>query len=319
MAPVRKSIAAVARKSIAPVRKSVAPVRKSIAPRLSIFSTSTSSSAAVRAQRRQTKNYLQSAKSDATVAKSEATTTKTSSAQPMPPTNSNPRTSTFVKAAAKSTSSTSSSKTGEFVRPADVRPTSASSDASAFKCLQCKKTFSNEFQLRVHTNNFHNLTKKPQPPSTGSSNASNALKCRFCDKQFDKTFALNKHMQENCTKIQPAERKRMFADQADRNKFDAAGNKQNSIAKAPTKFSSSIANSARFTRLLTDLITESQSKGDGQRNTSTADETRLRLSKMSLGHSGVYRTPTKSIKCNICNAVFMSCVLFAEHSLLHAK
>lgn len=111
----------------------------------------------------------------------------------------------------------------------------------------------------------------------------------------------------------------MFADQTDRNKFDASGNKQNSIAKVPTKFSSSIANSARFTRLLTDLISESQSKGDGQRNTSTADETRLRLSKMSLGHSGVYRTPTKSIKCNICNAVFMSCVLFAEHSLLHGK
>lgn len=303
---------APARKSVAPFRKSVAAVRKSFAPRLSIFSTAACSSATARAQRRQTKSYLNSAKSDGTTTKGETTITKTSLPRPMPPTNSN---------ASTSTSTSSASKSGEFVRPADVRRTIiGSSDVGArFKCLQCKKPFNTEFQLRVHTNNFHNLAKKPPSSSGSSSNASNALKCRFCDKQFDKIFALNKHMQENCTKIQPAERKRMFAEPKDRNKSDGTGNKQNSIAKASAKSSNSLANSARFTRLLTDLISESQSNGDGRHNnTSTVDETRLRLSKMSLGHSGVYRTPTKSIKCKICNAVFMSCVLFAEHSLMHA-
>lgn len=306
---------AAARKSIVPVHKSIAPVRKSIAPRLSIFSTSTSSSVAARAQRRQTKSFFGAAKSEATTVKPAAATIKSSLPKPMAPPNSNDK---------ASTSTTSSNKANEFVRPADVRRTIVGSEAGeSFKCLQCKKICTTEFQLRIHTNNVHNLVKKPTASSTPSSNTLNASKCRFCDKQFDKMFALNKHMQENCTKIQPAERKRMFAEIADRNKSDAAGNKQYRLLKSSLKSSSSsssLANSARFTRLLTDLINESQSNRDGQPNNSTTvDETRLRLSRMSLGHSGVYRTPSKSIKCKICNAVFMSCVQFAEHSLLHGN
>lgn len=215
-----------------------------------------------------------------------------------------------------STSSTNKATDG-LARPVNVRRTVYGSETGDFKCQQCKKTFGNEFQLKVHISNFHNLGKKTTQ-SVVPSIESNVFQCRFCDKKFDKTFALKKHMEENCTKIQPATRKRMFADAY--KSSEAAGKKQNSITKAPLRSSASaLANSARFTRLLTDLINESRSNGDGQRNTMTAEETKLRLSNMSLGHCGVYRTPTKSIKCNICNAVFMNVVLYAEHSLLHEQ
>lgn len=327
--------------------ESQVPTRKTLVPRLSMFATGAgaSTSSSVRAHRRQTKNFL-TAGSIATAASAISLNRRKTNNMPaksltnttvdnvptltVNPTNNNgvnlthsianskpisnkiSDSNTTAKREVDSAECATTSKYLTFstiAKPAEAKFINPNTvKASVFKCIQCKKSFISEFQLKVHSNNFHNLSKKITMPVHSTSSASCLLKCKYCDRNFDKKIALDKHIEENCVKIPPADRKRFFAEHVDviKNQQKIVGNNEITKKTGPSSF-----NSKRLTRLITNIRNETQNGSDA------SDDIKRKFINLSLGHSGIFRTPSKSIQCKICKMKFMSCILFAEHSTEH--
>lgn len=173
----------------------------------------------------------------------------------------------------------------------------ASTAIQTWKCEPCKRPFAKEILYRLHMSNFHNISsnvKKMAPPSSSST-----LKCKYCDRGFSLQFALDKHTVENCTKISPAERKRIIA--VNEAKSKCGNTNQSNTDMDVTKINwQTISNRVNL-----------QAGGAALDACDGSDNSLHKLPNM--GHSGIYRTPSKSIPCKICNIVFMNCVEYAEH------
>lgn len=183
----------------------------------------------------------------------------------------------------------------------------------SFKCEPCKQTFAKEILYKIHLSNFHKTLptiKKMPPPTT-------ALKCKYCDRCFGLQFALDKHLMENCAKISPVERKRLI-EVAEQQKIAKSktqnGNKKSHKSHVFNLNSNKIFNSVNLDGVSIDA-TNSGVGGkcidacDGEANNSNI----FKIPTVHLGHSGIYRTPTKSIPCKICNTIFFNAVEYAQH------
>lgn len=138
------------------------------------------------------------------------------------------------------------------------------------------------------------------------------LQCKFCDRKFEKPFALENHLQMNCSKIPPSERRKIFSENKSNNQIKATTSQGSTLNGKSVVKKSTIGmafNSKRLTRLLTDLNSELQSNG----SQSNDDLPEFK----SLGHTGIYRTPSKKLICKVCNKTFINCVKYADHCMQH--
>lgn len=138
------------------------------------------------------------------------------------------------------------------------------------------------------------------------------LKCKYCDRKFEKKFALDNHLQQNCSKIPPNDRRKMFSGGSDTN---IKSTKSNGKVDSTTNFNKFLNRSERLNRLLTDLNNDANANIDDYNNKFDSRKKSIK----SIGHTGLFRTPSKAVKCKICKMAFMDCVEYAEHTLMHNK
>lgn len=185
------------------------------------------------------------------------------------------------------------STTSEFLKPFNLV-------SKPFHCALCNKFFRTEIQFKTHNNNFHKIPFNSK--KIGTSALLSPLKCKYCDRSFDIQFAYDKHLEENCKKIPPTERKRLLAEKANKKMVGrTAGNE--------TLFKTHFQKS-KSDKLSNRLSSMNFLDVDFEPETSNL----FRLSSNNLGHSGIFRTPSKAIVCKICGKQFFNCVEFAEHS-----
>lgn len=119
--------------------------------------------------------------------------------------------------------------------------------------------------------------------TTAAPTISSQHQCQHCDKTFGKPQALSTHLLEHCTKIASGERRKLLQ-QNDR---------KGSSAAATTTQRSKVS---------------AGSQSNVSRNMSP-----------SRAHRGVFQTPNKTIKCNVCLKQFGDPVSFALHGETHRK
>lgn len=132
---------------------------------------------------------------------------------------------------------------------------------------------------------------------------SNGLKCQYCDKCFVKSHGMETHLLEKCEKI-PANVRRQLLKKADSSKsFESS--------KTMRHDSDSIS---KYSRFFVNISNDAGLQGDevekGLKNL------RIELRKVK-SHTGITRTPSKSLRCHICKKHFLDCVDYAEHMSNH--
>lgn len=134
-------------------------------------------------------------------------------------------------------------------------------------------------------------------------------KCKYCDKTFVKSKAMAAHLIERCEKIPATLRRQLLQDEKYR---DEAKNKQVCRRKsiAYNQENDSISEYSRFFVNLRNDV-HCIDGVDGLKNL------RAEIRKTNIGHIGVSRTPSKLIRCHICQKIFFDCVDYAEHSTTH--
>ncbi|XP_073817632.1 uncharacterized protein isoform X2 [Musca autumnalis] len=183
----------------------------------------------------------------------------------------------------------------------------------------------------------------------------NSNKCKYCDKQFALVRALHQHLMLHCSKIPPGEKKKLQYTELDHvekarlpnvfNRGHGNGhNSANSVQATPrlpankTNAASSTtatAQKALYTakkptdssgeRELNNKSSESISSISAGSNSNVNNNTTSSTSSSSMGsiqkpkkataHSGVYRTPSKTVPCHICKLTFKSILDYTNHSL----
>lgn len=158
------------------------------------------------------------------------------------------------------------------------------------QCEECKRTFQTEVALKIHKNKHPSINAKKTamvgkfltPISVSTTSITASPKCKYCDKKFDIALALNKHLESHCTKIPAADRRRLLSKNVNQNKGQQVSSTSSSETKHKNRSSIFEINNSNIVGEL-------------------------------LGHSGIYRTPAKSIRCNICGITFINCYDYAEH------
>lgn len=169
---------------------------------------------------------------------------------------------------------------------------------------------------------------KPTPllsnnkPKTGQSklpvaNLALGFKCKYCDRNFAKNFGLDQHLLEKCEKI-PATHRRLLL----KNENDQAISNQKNRKQDITHLSQRNNETWKHSRFFVEKINQAVSNAQNDCNATNYVESdlnslRSELKLLSNAHSGVKRTPKKSLKCHICNQIFWDCVEYAVHSSNH--
>lgn len=162
------------------------------------------------------------------------------------------------------------------------------------------------------SNTNQNKFITPMPTATPIIRTNSTNKCQFCDKPFVKEHALKIHLFEKCEKI-PAARRRQLLQIDERNK--AINNcKQASHTPFDKRSFDIVLKTSRF---FVDLTNEAVSGINGGKSGDAAaidfDGLKADLKKYSNAHLGVKRTPSKTIRCHVCNKIFLNCAEYATH------
>ncbi|XP_005185413.2 uncharacterized protein LOC101894874 [Musca domestica] len=194
-------------------------------------------------------------------------------------------------------------------------------------------------------------TIKPAPQPHSILDTSN--KCKYCDKQFALVRALHQHLMLHCSKIPPGEKKKLHYTELDHvekarlpNVFHRGNGSSHSSANSvqatphlPGKMNapSLATNTAQKSSYVAKKPVDSSGEKDlkskpvestpsnstgAHSNTISLNNTTssscvgsIQKPKKSSAHSGVYRTPSKSVPCHICKLTFKSILDYTNHSL----
>lgn len=147
--------------------------------------------------------------------------------------------------------------------------------------------------------------------TTSATTTSNGNgKCKYCDKFFAKSHGMSTHLLENCEKIPSSARRQLLQKEKT---IDNANSKQVSRRKtfAIRQDNDSIPKYSRFFVSLTNEDGAVIDVENGLKNL------RAELRKIKGPHAGITRTPSKTIRCHICNKLFLDCVEYADHTTNH--
>lgn len=153
-----------------------------------------------------------------------------------------------------------------------------------FSCTHCSKHFLQQSRLSTHLRTH----------AASAATITAALTCVHCMRAFDKTIALRNHQLEHCTKIPVGERRKLLQQR----------DLEDSNAGAAT--TASIATKRAASAL-----------GSSTQVAAAPSGSRLRAMSPSRAHRGVYQTPNKLIKCNVCAKQFGDPLSFALHAETH--
>lgn len=138
--------------------------------------------------------------------------------------------------------------------------------------------------------------------------ANKPTQCQYCDKFFVKSQAMTTHLHEKCEKI-PAVVRRQLLKKADITNDATSKQKQRESLRHE---SDSISKYSRFfVNLSNGAGLQSDEVEKGLKNL------RAELRKTKGGHTGIIRTPKKTLRCHICKQLFLDCVDYAEHISNH--
>lgn len=296
-------------------RMTMATMRRLTVVRTSLLPTRSTS---VQALRRQTKNFLRNSFGSnqnvnepiASTSTSTATTSTNTTATVAPKivvTKVSPKKETKVKVLTQPTTSnengtetvdtatSTNTDAAAQIKPPQEEPKNEKTNQNnkitrnMFQCEVCKKTCQTELSLKIHMN-YHPSTvakkattesKFLMPSNNNVISSGASLKCKYCDRQFRVAIALEKHIELNCEKIPALERKRIMS-KGDIKIKTGSGNVMNHSSENRHKNRPSVINESG----------ENMSSNE---------------------HSGIFRTPSKMIRCKLCNDMFLNCVEYAEH------
>lgn len=168
-------------------------------------------------------------------------------------------------------------------------------------------------QTPASSNTNQNKFVTPMPTATPIIRTNSTNKCQFCDKPFVKEHALKIHLFEKCEKI-PAARRRQLLQIDERNK---ARNNCKQASHTPFNKPRTFDIVLKTSRFFVDLTNETVSGNNCEKSGDAAaidfDGLKADLKKYSNAHLGVKRTPSKSIRCHVCNKIFLNCAEYATH------
>lgn len=183
-------------------------------------------------------------------------------------------------------------------KPSVIMPSSSSS-LSSVSVYSSGATVKQEF-------------RKPNavPLRTNKTTMVNTLKCQYCDKCFVKSQGMTTHLLEKCEKI-PASVRRQLLQKAET--CNDAISKQLSRQALRQEFDSI----SKYSRFFVNMSNEGTSGMRIDEVEKGLKNLRTELRKTKSAHTGIIRTPSKPIRCHICNFVTLDCVEYAEHISNH--
>ncbi|XP_016960554.1 uncharacterized protein LOC108031530 [Drosophila biarmipes] len=199
-----------------------------------------------------------------------------------------------------------------------IKPPLKSVPDSVFKCKNCGATFRLKSLLDMHmrkhdlvengSKTLKRLNTNPPPAAAGGSKN----RCKFCDKSFALERALHIHLMQNCTKIPPAEKRKLeFTELNHEAKAQLPKIGATSVISQPAPIAMPTKPQHRMS-----TIPRMASSNMPQ---PMAPPSVKKVPK-NVAHAGVYRTPTKTVPCHICKQSFKSILEFTKHSMAaHAK
>ena len=174
---------------------------------------------------------------------------------------------------------TASTITAEALQPSTTNKIIFNKPKNSFKCNSCDKTFLLKSNLMKH--------EKCHETSNGNN-------CKYCDKTFTLKTALDNHLLKYCTKIPTADRRKLLENPNKLRKTNSS-----TVTNQPLKSSDS----------------SSSSFND---STSSNGYAKAPQSATKKAHSGISRTPHKTIRCHTCGIQFPDILSFTTHAETHS-
>ncbi|XP_075152654.1 uncharacterized protein LOC142226462 [Haematobia irritans] len=224
------------------------------------------------------------------------------------------------------------------------KPQTSKTQENIFTCASCKEKFRIKSLLDAHRRSHEGevevkkpiISNGPTAKTTMGSHNSADNKCKYCDKKFALVRALHIHLLQNCSKIPPGEKKKLkftemnHVEKAQLPTFSHHGNgmsasssthatphnavKQNFSKQKSHQFGKSSKESSMENDLKAKQSDSTSSSVSGSQTT-IASTNSVQKPKKASAHSGVYRTPSKSVPCHVCKLTFKSILDYTNHSL----
>ncbi|XP_034663196.1 uncharacterized protein LOC117898117 isoform X1 [Drosophila subobscura] len=204
------------------------------------------------------------------------------------------------------------------VIPVAAKPPTKNSHDAVFNCNTCGVTFRVKSLHDMHVRMHDMVENGPKPLKRlnanhpiGASAAASKNRCKFCDKNFALERALHIHLMQNCDKIPPAEKRKLEFTELNHVKKAQLPK----IAVAAGAGSSVLSAHKSQIPKATTPTGKAGSYG-GQKMGPPS----VKKVPKNVAHAGVYRTPTKTVPCNICKQSFKSILEYTNHCMtMHSK
>ncbi|XP_022211043.2 uncharacterized protein LOC111066613 [Drosophila obscura] len=221
----------------------------------------------------------------------------------------------------KSISTTGISSPKKVIPVASKPPTKIASDA-VFNCNTCGVIFRVKSLHDMHVRMHDMVENGPKPLKRlnanhpiGASATASKNRCKFCDKNFALERALHIHLMQNCDKIPPAEKRKLEFTELNHVKKaqlpKIASGAGGGGGAGPSVLS---AHKSQPLQITTPI---GRASSYGAQNMGPPSVKKV---PKNVAHAGVYRTPTKTVPCNICKQSFKSILEYTNHCMtMHSK
>lgn len=138
-------------------------------------------------------------------------------------------------------------------------------------------------------------------PRTNKPKVANGLKCQYCDKCFVKNHGMTTHLLEKCEKIPAIVRRQLIVSHSKSKPL---------LRQEELRHESDLTIYSRF---FVNISNEGASSLHGDEVVKGLKNLRAELRKIKSAHTGIIRTPNKTLRCHVCKKHFLDCVEYAEH------
>ncbi|ALC46549.1 CG8478 [Drosophila busckii] len=168
-------------------------------------------------------------------------------------------------------------------------------DAPKFNCKLCSVSFSIKSSLDLHMRSHQPI----EPANKGG--ARKISNCKYCDKKFALERALHIHLMQNCVKIPPKEKRKLEFTELNHQKK----------AQLPKLTGVESFGARPRESLMPKNFAQSEVPPMAPPSTKKV---------IKKAHTGVSRTPTKTVPCHICKQSFKSILEYTNHCLsVHSR
>lgn len=174
-------------------------------------------------------------------------------------------------------------------------PSQSASTSSATTTAPAKQEFRRPVEVPLRSSKMTKVTN---------------LQCQYCDKCFVKSQGMTTHLLEKCDKI-PASARRKLLQKAE------SSNSTTSKQLSKQTMRQDTDSISKYSRFFVNMSKEGASGMQGDDVEKRLQILQTELRKIKNSHTGIIRTPSKSIQCHICKKLFLDCVEYADHTSNH--